>query len=81
MVAAHLLKIPFLKAYDQVVILRIPVVKRGDMKAAVKTVELIVFVSDFFVSRVRKQDDALMAAAVMETKPTSLTLQYRDISP
>ena len=33
------------------------------MKAAVKTVELIVFVSDFFVSRVRKQDDALMAAA------------------
>ena len=63
MVAAHLLKIPFLKAYDQVVILRIPVVKRGDMKAAVKTVELIVFVSDFFVSRVRKQDDALMAAA------------------
>ena len=33
------------------------------MKAAVKTVELIVFVSDFFVSRVRKQMMPLMAAA------------------
>ena len=56
-VAADLLKVPLLEADHKVVVLRIPVVEGRDVQAAVKAVELILFVSQFFVGRIRKEDD------------------------
>ena len=35
MIAAHTLQIPFFKTDDQIIVLGIPVVKRGDVQAAI----------------------------------------------
>ena len=51
------------------------------MQPAVQAVELILLVGKLLVGRVREEDDPLMAAAGDAHQPTSLTLQYSDISP
>ena len=62
-VARHDLVVPSFKSDNQIVVFWIPVVKRRDMKPAVKPVELVVVVLKLLMRGVRKSNDALMAAA------------------
>ena len=62
-VTRHDLVVPSFQSDNQIVIFWIPVVKRRDMKSAVKPVELVVVVLKLLMCGVRKSNDALMAAA------------------
>ena len=76
-VARHDLVVPSFQPDNQIVVFRIPVVKRRDMKSAVKPVELIVIVLKLLVRGVREGNDTLMAAA-RDTHKTFVFNVYED---
>ena len=62
-VARHDLIVPSFQSDNQIVVFRIPVVKRRNMKSAVKSVELIVVILKLLMRGIGEGNDALMAAA------------------
>lgn len=76
-VASHLFKAPILEGDDQIVIFGVPVFEGGDVQSPIDPVQLFEF--DGAAGRLRKLNDALMAASGYRYQPRILHVEIEGL--